>query len=774
VSIIEERNVQAAPDADEAGQASHPLERVRAATVPVVAGSAPWQMLLAGPVVALVSLVATVLVTDAAGLPLRDPDHVAGRRLLLVLALVAVLVVLDVVVRAARRSDTLRPSVAAMQAVRRERWRLGRGLAVGSALISFYLTYLAYRNLKSVVPLLRPEHFDRQLADLDRALFLGQDPAALLHAVLGTGVSAHVLSAGYMLFFAFIPVTLAGALVFSRDLRAGLFYTTAQSINWLLGAGSYFLLPSVGPIYAEPAAFADLPVTGVGRLQELLLDQRLQFLGDPGAGIAQSIAAFSSLHVSIFFTGVLAAHLLRLDRRVKLAAWLLLAVTLLSTVYLGWHYVVDDIAGLLLAAMSVALACVLTGFKLRRDPRTSAASEPDVTAAPLPLPVPRSVRWREMLAGPAVAVATIVAAVVATDAVGLPLRDPDHVAALYLALVGGSTLMLVGLDVVVRAAHRSGCFPPARADMGRVRRERWTPRAGVAAGGALIGFYATYLAYRNLKSIVPLLRPDELFDRQLAILDRDLFWGHDPAALLHSLLGTGLSTHVLSTAYVAFIVFLPLTIGLALVFSRDLQTGLFYTTAQSINWVLGIGSYFLLPSLGPIYFEPGAFAVLPASDVTYLQGVLLDQRSAFMADPASATPQSIAAFASLHVSMSFTAVMAAHLLGLGRRLRIALWIWFVVTVLGTIYLGWHYVLDDVGGVVLGALALALARACTGIDLRAARERSAQAELDRRAVRYLRHLVSLTAGGVRRRTGCSRSPRRRGQERRARGTGGGGG
>jgi len=58
VSIIEEPNVRAAPDADEVGQASHPLERVRAATVPVVAGSAPWQMLLAGPVVALVTGVA--------------------------------------------------------------------------------------------------------------------------------------------------------------------------------------------------------------------------------------------------------------------------------------------------------------------------------------------------------------------------------------------------------------------------------------------------------------------------------------------------------------------------------------------------------------------------------------------------------------------------------------------------------------------------------------------------------------------------------------------
>ena len=116
-------------------------------------------------------------------------------------------------------------------------------------------------------------------------------------------------------------------------------------------------------------------------------------------------------------------------------------------------------------------------------------------------------------------------------------------------------------------------------------------------GIALISFYVTYMAYRNLKAIVPLLRPGELFDRQLADLDRSLFGGHDPAVLLHTLLGTGIPTHLLSAAYVAFIVFLPLSLALALVFSRNLQAGLFYATALSINWILGAASYFLLPSL---------------------------------------------------------------------------------------------------------------------------------------------------------------------------------
>ncbi len=341
-------------------------------TDPPASASPQRRMLVAGPAVAVVSILAALIATNAANVPLRDPDHVAGRRLVVVLLLVAVLVGFDVVVRAGRRARTLRPSRAELGRVRRERWTLGRGIAVASALISFYVSYLAYRNLKSVVPLLRPgELFDRQLAAFDRALFAGNDPAVLLHSVLGTGLPTHVLSFAYLIFFAFIPATLALALVFSPNLQAGLFYATAQSINWLLGAVSYFLVPALGPIYAAPAVFASLPPSGVSRLQDLLLDQRLDFLRDPLGGTAQSIAAFSSLHVSIFFTAALAAHALGLRRHLRVSAWVLLGVTIAATIFLGWHYVVDDFGGLLLGAMAFALARAITGLDLRAARGTS-------------------------------------------------------------------------------------------------------------------------------------------------------------------------------------------------------------------------------------------------------------------------------------------------------------------------------------------------------------------------------------------------------------------
>ena len=319
-----------------------------------------WRAAAAGPLVAIVALVTALIATDAAGVPLRDPAGVTERRLLVALLLVAVLIAIDAVARG------------------RERWTATRGLVTGVAVLSFYASYLAYRNLKSVVPLLRPDElFDRRLGDLDRSLFGGSDPAGLLHDLLGTGLAAHVLSAVYGLFFVFVPLSLALALVLPRDPRPGLFYATALSINWVLAAGSYFLLPSLGPVYADPGSFAGLPSTGVSDLQATLLEARTDFLRDPAApGAAQSIGAFASLHVSIFFTAAIATHLLGADRRVRALVWALLALTVLATVYFGWHYVLDDLAGMVIAIAALALARALTGFELRTARRPLPAPHP--------------------------------------------------------------------------------------------------------------------------------------------------------------------------------------------------------------------------------------------------------------------------------------------------------------------------------------------------------------------------------------------------------------
>jgi PAP2 superfamily len=316
--------------------------------------------------VVVAGLSATAAVGGAAllGLPLRDPDGVAGPAWLRLPVIALLFVAADVVPRVLvgrRDAGGLRPSY---RRVVRERWSPEKLALVALGLVSFYVTYVSYRNLKGFLPFARATLVDGWLLRLDRAMTFGAEPSTVLHTLLGTGVSAYVLSAVYLLFLAFVPVSLAASLVWSRDSARGAWYVTALCLDWALGAVSYFLLPSLGPVYARPGLFADLPVTGVTSLQESLLTDRIEVLTDPWATHAlHGIGAFASLHVAIIFTAALVVQRAGLHVLARAALWVFFALTVLSTVYFGWHYLLDDLAGVGIGAFSVWGAARVTGWE---------------------------------------------------------------------------------------------------------------------------------------------------------------------------------------------------------------------------------------------------------------------------------------------------------------------------------------------------------------------------------------------------------------------------
>ena len=319
------------------------------------------------PGIAAATLVVTLLWGAQYDMGLRDPDGIIGWRFSFVLMLVGGFWALDVIPRGllAARADRT-PRWETLAGIARERWPWRRMVFVIGSIVAFYVTYLCYRNVKSYLPLARPEILDSDLANFERGLF-GTDPSTLLHQLLGTGVSAQVLSTVYLLFLTFVPISVGVSLVWSTNRAGALWWVSVLSINWVLGAASYFLLPSMGPAFTEPHLFAGLPQTGSSMLQDALMDDRRAFLGDPtGSGELQSIAAFASLHVSIVFAGALVAHLLRAPRALRIAMWVYLGLTFAATIYFGWHYVVDDIAGFAIGFVSVYLGAVLTGWRIER------------------------------------------------------------------------------------------------------------------------------------------------------------------------------------------------------------------------------------------------------------------------------------------------------------------------------------------------------------------------------------------------------------------------
>ena len=339
----------------------------------------------AAAVVAAAMAMVAALVAWTHHLPLRDPDGASLPTWFRLPVIVASAIALDVTTRwillARRRGTAGRVS---LRTVLVERWNRDQIVFTASGLVTWYVAYVAFRNLKGYVPFVTDRLADPELARLDRMLWLGHDPAQVLHDVLGTTWANWAMAAVYLVWIGLVPASLAIALVWTRRSTAGAWYVTAISIDWLLGAALYYAVPSLGPVYSSPEWFADLPRTPNTSVNELLLDDRIKVLAGPwDTGSVQTIAAFASLHVAVMVTICLVAEAMRLPVVIRVAAWTFLALTMVATIYLGWHFFVDVLAGIAVGAAAFVLAARATGNPLRRreEPWTFRAAL-DPTAGP--------------------------------------------------------------------------------------------------------------------------------------------------------------------------------------------------------------------------------------------------------------------------------------------------------------------------------------------------------------------------------------------------------
>ncbi|MDR7087079.1 membrane-associated phospholipid phosphatase [Aeromicrobium panaciterrae] len=304
----------------------------------------------------------------------------------------------------------------------------------------------------------------------------------------------------------------------------------------------------------------------------------------------------------------------------------------------------------------------------------------------------------------ALAVASFIAAAMVAWYCDLPLRDPDGSTGPTFIRLPAIVLLALLLDIVPRAIIRASTWRSIRESVVEVARERWQLASLRFMLVGLIGWYVTYASIRNLKGMVPFAN-GELYDTQLDRLDQAMFAGHRPAVLLHDVLGTDIAAHVLSFFYIVWIVALPASLAVALVWARRDRVSSWWVTAVSLDWIMGVILNFALPTLGPIYDRPGDFAGLAETGTTSLQQSMWTERLQVLADPANThTVQNIAAFASLHVAIATTACIVAHRAGLHRALVQALRVFLVITMIATVYFGWHYVSDVIAGLLVGIVA----------------------------------------------------------------------
>ena len=225
--------------------------------------------------------------------------------------------------------------------------------------------------------------YDRELHVMDRVLFFGNDPSDVLHAVLGTTFTAHILSQVYLTYLPLVILLVVVWLVWSRNVSFGYWFVTSQVVAWTLGTASYYLLPTLGPgieyasEYARPLPHPHDRPDGV--------DHRA---AGPGfsttstiEGALNSVAGFASLHVTITVLWALMVQYTVRSRILQWIFWVNAGLTVIATIYFGWHYVADDMAGIAIAIFAFYVGGIASGQKFDRGMK----SHPTTTTSKVPV-----------------------------------------------------------------------------------------------------------------------------------------------------------------------------------------------------------------------------------------------------------------------------------------------------------------------------------------------------------------------------------------------------
>ncbi|HVS31320.1 MAG TPA: phosphatase PAP2 family protein [Thermoanaerobaculia bacterium] len=251
-------------------------------------------------------------------------------------------------------------------------------LADTARLVFFGATMVhAYFWIKFVVPLMRPGLLDQELWDLDQAMMFGFSPNILFLDLFSNPVAMRVIDWSYARIF-FASMTMAFIFFLSSpSRRVRVAFSTGNSIMWLIGSWLYMLIPSLGPAFRFPEVwlpFAEgLPMTQF--FQAMLMANYREVLQLP-LGTANDpqlmlgIGAFPSLHVAFQTYAFLWMRRLWIYGQIVFGVFAV--VILIGSVVTGWHYLVDGLAGIVLAAVSYMIAARL--WNLREWRRLRAAT----------------------------------------------------------------------------------------------------------------------------------------------------------------------------------------------------------------------------------------------------------------------------------------------------------------------------------------------------------------------------------------------------------------
>ena len=229
------------------------------------------------------------------------------------------------------------------------------------AIAIMMLGFMAFTEMKSVIPLLNPYGWDVAFMELDRLLHFGQDPWRLLQPLFGSAAPTLVLNFVYNLwFFIMFGFWLASGWT-KNDNGWERQFLLSFIWCWIIGGTVLAtIFSSMGPAFYDLINAPTNPFAAqMSFLQNLNESHEVMALGaqdmlregylNPASGGLSGISAMPSLHNATSTLFMIAAYRIHKTFGHVMLAFLLCII--IGSVHLAWHYAVDAYAGILIAVI---------------------------------------------------------------------------------------------------------------------------------------------------------------------------------------------------------------------------------------------------------------------------------------------------------------------------------------------------------------------------------------------------------------------------------------
>lgn len=233
------------------------------------------------------------------------------------------------------------------------------------ACIVFPILTISFCALKDQIPQINPFSWDKTFMQIDHVLTFGSTPWTVLQPLFGSPPITAFVNVLYNVWFLVLFAVLFWQAFSTRMSVTRLQYLLAYSMAWFI-AGNLLavIFSSAGPCFygrlhigPDPYAAQMAYLNYAGQhwpswalvMQDLWVQNRLWEMYVTHSGNLGGISAMPSMHITS--TAVMMLLAWKVDRRLGIAFTIFMVFIVIGSVRLGWHYLADDIAGVLLAAV---------------------------------------------------------------------------------------------------------------------------------------------------------------------------------------------------------------------------------------------------------------------------------------------------------------------------------------------------------------------------------------------------------------------------------------